>query len=298
MRFLRSRTPLQLALALCALSGVHVASGQSGSVRGKSAAAPPVALSVLPSGALLILHDDGAVFSAQQGRPGARPLRQSDARFVAMDMTVYEGVAPASVFITLWQRNNQAYLLQFTEQGKEARRWALGPGTYVGTAFDPTTNTLFLVNSSQSEIRSLSLKRPGEIPKYVTRVADSDALGPVAVDVRRKHLYVGDAVKGVVFDVDLAKKRTRVLVSSLGEPAALVYDAQADKLYVADAGRKRVVVGTPSPDAVFTPIVTTQAFIEPRGLALDRSRNLWVADAGANKVFLLSASGRVVQTVP
>lgn len=318
MRFTNYHQALFVAFGLSALTGANDVGGQA-SAKAKSApsasaardkagapAAPalpaaPVALTVLPSGTLLILEEDGGVKQVQPGQSGIRQLMSSVARTSAMDMTSHDGASPAAVFITVWQRgrlNFQSTLLRLTETGDVTRRWELGPSTYIGVAFNPKSKTLFLVNSTKGEIRSLALNQASDSAKYFHRVSGAEALGPLAIDARRQRLFVGDAVKGMVFEVDLATKRTRVLVRSLGEPAALLYDERADKLYIADAGRKRVVVGTPIPDAAFVPLVTTQTFVEPRGLAQDRVRNLWVADAGANKVFLLSPAGRVLRTVP
>jgi sugar lactone lactonase YvrE len=84
----------------------------------------------------------------------------------------------------------------------------------------------------------------------------------------------------------------------MGEPAALSYDAEQHRLYVADASRHciwQISTNSPKPNpSIFS---SAPELREPRGITVDAQHTVWVADHAALAVFKLSPVGLVVQSI-
>jgi len=53
----------------------------------------------------------------------------------------------------------------------------------------------------------------------------------------RKQIFVADVASGQVYQYSISSKTSKVLVSGLNAPTAQAFDAQSNRLFVADPGR-------------------------------------------------------------
>ncbi len=196
------------------------------------------------------------------------------------------------------QTDTLSKLVQYSPEGKEIRTWPLPGQAPYTIALNASDQIVYLGNVRTSEIYTVDLKDSKKpIPTRLLYVSGLLSMGALAVDVQRKRLFVSEAVGGKLYVVDLARRKARAMVVSLGEPTGLAYDASEQKLYVADAGGRRVWMLRPNAFPV-KPVVLSKApeFREPRGLAVDARHQVWVADYGARAVFSLSSKGQVART--
>ncbi len=203
----------------------------------------------------------------------------------------------AHIFVTL-AMGTYGSLLQYSIDGRWERSFNQ-PTILTGLAADDASQRLFLSGPSSGYIYVYSWNDPSQNPiKPFVRVPRAASLGPQALDVARSTLFVGDVGSGKIFSIDLSTKRSRELISSsLGQPAALVFDRIERKLYVADrVGRKIWIVQVDAGNPRATVFAAASAFRSPSALAIGPNKTLWVGDPGAKALFQLSSKGTVLAT--
>jgi sugar lactone lactonase YvrE len=283
------------------------ANSQMASQQPKGREQAPVAIDALPSGVVAVLGSRGKLSVLRPETGILSSVKESLGYFTPVDMAMARLGQDDFVFITMFtnysmnvsqtvQRGGR--LVQYSLTGQEVRSWPVVGHTFTGIVVDPRSQVMYLGDAVTGEISKLDLNAKDASPEFVVQVYGISRLGPLALDVEGNRLFVGDVGEGRVYSVDLGTRKSTHLVSSLGEPAALTYDSTQHKLYIADAGRHCIwqvqIDQKRSKPVIFSPAVE---YREPRGVALDAQRNLWVADYGARSILKLSAVGKVIQTI-
>ncbi len=249
----------------------------------------------------MALQDGGGLFRYLQGAGSFEPFLQGQGNVITIDLAAdsvagQDYVLVTSLGLTSGQFNS-TYVIGYTDQGKEVARW-MGRGQFTGVVIDTRNSLIYVGNKSSSEISVLKLSDPKSLPMTVVAIPSIGSLGPMAMDVAKQQIFVGDKLEGKLYTADLRTHKARLILSGLGEPAALAFDATKRKLYVADAAKRRISVldleaVTATPEArIFS---APREFREPRGLTIDASGAVWVADFGAKSVFVLSPSGQITR---
>lgn len=120
---------------------------------------------------------------------------------------------------------------------------------------------------------------------------DDSIARPYGVFARNSKLFVTDLIKRGVLIFDLAAKRMRFMGGdgNLQAPASVVMDA-AGNVYVADAGKDRVVVYGPNGD--YRTVFTIEDS-KPVALAIDdQTRKIYIVDRKGHRVVVLSFEGK------
>ena len=148
---------------------------------------------------------------------------------------------------------------------------------------------------------------PGGAADFGAEIEDGDGLaGPAGIGIDSAgHLYVADPVAGVVVRVDACDgSRMSLGCTALDRPGGVAVGPR-DELYVAEAGRHRVVVidlatrqtigyrGTTDPYGPPQPDSAPGRLDEPVDVAVDGNGNLLVAERGNRRVQRFTLDGRV-----
>ena len=265
----------------------------------------PIALSALPSGVLVILGTNGQL-SVLQPETGALALiKKTLGYFTPVDMQAAHLPDGDSIFATMYTTlsgsqavQRRALLVRYSLTGQEVRTWLIQGHLFTGLAVDAASGVIYLGDAVTGEVSRLNVKSKETSPEFVAQVYGVSRLGPLALDTEGRRLFVGDVGIGQIYVLDLTRRRSFLLASSLGEPAALAYDPSEHRLYAADAARHCIwQISVDSARRTALAFSSPPEFREPRGVAIDAQHNLWVADYGARSVFKLSATGQVTQKI-
>ena len=176
-------------------------------------------------------------------------------------------------------------------------KWFVLGHIFGGIVVDGANQIIYLGSANSGDISTLSVADQTS-PKVTAHVTGASTIGPLALDLEGQRLFAADTGAGSIYVVDLARHNSRLLVSGLGEPAALSYEPSQHKLYIADAARHRVSqVSVEATSPKVSDFSAVPELREPRGVAVGPNHAVWVADYGAGTVLQLSAAGRVVSTV-
>jgi DNA-binding beta-propeller fold protein YncE len=184
--------------------------------------------------------------------------------------------------------------LAIYRDGKPVRTLSLpGPGWYSGLALDPSTKTLYMTNTNSSEVFKLSLVEAALKKSYVVSVPGK-VIGPVAVDSVRQRLFTADVARGTLYTTTLANRKVQVLAKVDGEPAALTFEPSSERLYVVDAAGSRIWLLELKSNPVAPKLFAAgQGLNDPRGIAVDASGNLYVANKGSGTILAFDKSGKL-----
>jgi DNA-binding beta-propeller fold protein YncE len=109
---------------------------------------------------------------------------------------------------------------------------------------------------------------------------------------------VGDLGTGNIYRYSLITKKTKLLVSGLSAPSALRFDDQTGRLYIADAGRRKIfTVDTLAKRPVATEFAS-RPLKSPSGIASFVNGGLAVTDLDADTVFVFSNEGKLLFRFP
>ena len=153
-------------------------------------------------------------------------------------------------------------------------------------------HTAYVATSDSNEIYKLDLR--GQGITRLARISDATKLGPVAFDESRQEIYVADVATGKIYQYSIAGKSSKVLVTGLSAPTALVFDAETRRLFIADPGRRAVfAVDTSASKPIAAPFAS-EPLRSPYGLTLISKGRVAVADYGGNSVFVFSGLGKLL----
>lgn len=258
----------------------------------------PVAISALPSGTLVVLGGRGRLSLIDSASGAVTLLKNSLGYFTPVDMAAARIGDTDSIYVALYNTAlRQGLLARYSLAGAQTRTW-LGRTTFAGVAIDQVHKTVYLGDAITGEISSLSVDGNSTSPSFLVEVSGVVRLGPLATDVAGQRLFAADVGGGTIYVVDLSSRKSRLLASGMGEPSALSYDAEQQRLYVADASHHCIwQISTNLPKPTTSVFSSATELREPRGLTVDAQHTVWVADHAALAVFKLSSGGQVIQTI-
>jgi len=211
-----------------------------------------------------------------------------------VDMSYSAVVGQQSIFI-VGVEFNRGFIWRYTTDGRSLGFWPLR-NIGAGITCDDGTHSLYLATSDSNEIYRLDLDNQKLL--YLSRISGARKLGPLTIDPANQVLYVADIDAGVVYQYSIRTKSTRTLASGLSAPAALYFDVSTGRLYVADAGLKKIVfIDTHAKKAVLTSFASSP-LKSPTGFALLSGGIAAVTDLSANRVYVFSATGALLSHFP
>jgi DNA-binding beta-propeller fold protein YncE len=258
----------------------------------------PVAISALPSGTLVVLGGRGRLSLIDSTTGGVTLLKDSLGYFTPADMAAVRIGDADSIFVALYNTGlRQGLLARYSLTGAQLQTW-FGRTAFAGVAIDQVHKTVYLGDAITGEISSLSMDGNSTSPSFLVEVSGVARLGPLATDATGQRLFVADVGGGTIYVVDLSSRKSRLLASGMGEPAALSYDVEQQRLYVADASHHCIwQISTNLPKPTKSIFSSAAELREPRGLTVDAQHTVWVADHAALAVFKLSSVGLVIQRI-
>jgi sugar lactone lactonase YvrE len=259
----------------------------------------PIAISFLPSGTLAVLGGRGRISLIDMDSGKVTQLKDTLGFFFPANIAAVRLGDTDSIFVTLYSSAmQQGVLARYSVAGDQVQTWTALRRIYDGIAIDPVHHTAYLGDALTGEISSLSMDKASTSPSFLVGVPGVARLGPLAMDAAGRRLFAADVARGTIYTVDLATRKSHVLAYGTGEPAALSYDGDQQKLYVADASRRKIwQIATNSPNPKASIFSSARQLREPRGITVDAQHAVWVADYAAMAVFKLSPTGQVVQRI-
>jgi DNA-binding beta-propeller fold protein YncE len=263
----------------------------------------PIAINVLPSGSVFVLGSHGGLSLIDPATHQRTPMKTSLGNFTPLDMTsVHLGDQDYLLITMYWAfstqaaQGNEAVLVQYSLQGKEAQKWSTLGHVFAGIAADGTHQCVYLGSTTSGDIWKLSLSGQ-ESPKSIAHTGAS-MIGPLALDLEGKRLFAADLGAGSIYVIDLAHNKSRSLASGLGEPAALSYDSSQHKLYIADASRHRISqISVDATTPKVSDFFTAPELHEPRGVSVAADHTVWAADFDSGTIIQISGTGKILATV-
>jgi streptogramin lyase len=108
------------------------------------------------------------------------------------------------------------------------------------TAWRGNARSAFVATSDSREIFRVDLQ--GTKMSFVMRIPDATKLGRLAFDEAHQIIYLADVASGRICQYGIATRATSVLLTGLRAPTALSYDPDARRLYIADPGRRAILL--------------------------------------------------------
>jgi hypothetical protein len=181
---------------------------------------------------------------------------------------------------------------------------------YSGVALFPAAESGepvgYVSDGTSREIQRITLSQGRLVAKFVATIPDTLALpGAIAVDPSGTLLYVIDMIGGRIWQSPTTGGTPVVFATDLREPRAIAVDK--DSVFVADAETKSVYALPRGPitgaaQQPRTPararVIAPPEFERPVGLSIAEAGHIWVGDASARSVFLITLSdGQVKQAI-
>lgn len=272
---------------------------------GSLSATDPAAVKTMSSGELAILSVKGI---EKVTNTNARTMIVKDfGSFQAGEFAVIPGPGGDTFLVPLQLRIRAdglfARLERYNSAGKSTGSWAhrdVG-GVLGGVAVDLNHQIAYCSDSRLNAIYQIDLKNARASFVLLARLRDAGIPGPIVLDAKRGRLLVADVGNGRILSLALDTKKVEVVLGAgtMAEPVSMALDQANDRLYVADASRSRVWVGTPAGNKWTVKAMTvTQQFKQPISVALAPEGSIWVADRGRQKIWLFAiADGRTLRTV-
>jgi len=268
-------------------------------------ATDPSAIKTLSSGELAILSVKGI---EKVSNTNARSMIVKDfGSFQAGEFAVIPEPGGDTFLVPLQLRMRAdglfTHMERFNSAGKSTAAWPHreAGGILGGVAVDLVHQIAYCSDSRLNTVYQLDLKNTRSSFVLLARIRDSGILGPVALDAKRGRLLVADVGNGTILSIMLDTRKVEIVLGAgtMAEPVSMVLDQANDHLYIADASRSRVWVGTPVGNKWTVKAMTvTQQFKQPISVALTPEAALWVADRGRQKIWLFAtADGRTLRTV-
>lgn len=214
--------------------------------------------------------------------------------FAAADISFLRSKTPASVLIAGTQ-SGHGLVMRFSITGHVLQAWG-SQNVCSGVDSGSSGDTAYMATADSNEIYKVDTKQAQTI--LVARIPDASKLGPVAFDEQRQELYMADVASGQVYQYSIATKTSRVFLTHLSAPTALVFDADTGKLFIADPGQRAVFVAdtrAPRPTAT---VFASDPLKAPYGMTLISEGRVAVADYNADSIFVFSDKGALLFRYP
>jgi hypothetical protein len=128
-------------------------------------------------------------------------------------------------------RNGAVY--QYTAEGKPYAKFAT-PEQAASFDVDPERRLLYVASPVTNVVYAINLDQKGSAAKRVAYIREAEAVGPIIFDRVRNRVMVGDAARGVLYEVDVTTGSYRPIATDLGSPISLGIGPQFKTLYIAD----------------------------------------------------------------
>ncbi|HZQ55550.1 MAG TPA: hypothetical protein VFB14_25355 [Bryobacteraceae bacterium] len=249
-----------------------------------------------PGNELYVLDDAGVL---HEFRVSANSLSEFGrvsvpADFQAADMSFARSEQPPSLFIAGTQAG-RGVALRFSLDSRTLKTWTF-QNVCSGVDSGANSRTAYVATSDSNELYRLDLD--GEHITFVTRIPDASKLGPVAFDEAGQMVYVADVASGRIYQYSIAARSAKVFATGLSAPTALVFDAESNRLFVADPGQRAIfTVDTRAAKPAIEPFVSAP-LKTPYGMTLISEDRIAVADYGANTIFVFSSKGALLFRYP
>jgi DNA-binding beta-propeller fold protein YncE len=216
------------------------------------------------------------------------------AEFTPADMAFAAAEGQDSLLIAGTEAGHGA-LVRYSVDGVALHTWAFR-NICSGIDFSMARHTAYVATSDSNEVYRVDLTKPQ--PVFVTRISEATKLGPVALDESHQQLFVADVANGKIYEYSFTTKTSKALATGLSAPTALAFDAESNRLFVADPGRGGVFTvdtsaATPAP-IEFAP----GTLKSPYGITLISGNRVAVADYSANHAVVLSGKGDALFRFP
>ena len=258
----------------------------------------PVAIDKLPSGSLYVLDAQGEVHAVDF--PGGQPVVTGSFHF---------NKEWASADIVSAQLNGQNVLFLAANYGQTGEislysvtgqllkpSWTL-PGGVSSLAYDADHSILYAASGHTPEIMRIDVNG-NTGPELLARTPGSQRLGPILFDAKHNALLAEDLVLGAIYKVDISQRKATFLCGGLRSASAMRFSADGSLLFVSDDVSEDVLTfSMAQPKSAPRIFAKLPQFSSPSGLAWAGDR-LVVSDDGARKLFFLSRSGSLVDTLP
>ena len=287
---------MQKGLAQFFLSALFIASAQLSTAQ-KSELGRPVAIDKLPSGSLYVLGAQGVVRAVdfQSGKAAITGSFRLPPGWAGSDIVSAQVSGQNILFIAV-NYGLTGQVNMYSTTGNLIRSWTLRSGV-AGIDYDASDSTLFVASGRTPEIFRITVTN-GSQPQFVAEASGSQRLGPILYDPNEQALLVGDLVMGAIYKVDITHHSSSLLITELTIPQELKLSPDRATLFVADAGARRIVsYSIAQPKAAPKVFAKLPQFRSPSGLAWADDR-LAVSDDGARRLFFLSKTGSLEDTLP
>ena len=214
--------------------------------------------------------------------------------FNASDMSFAQTETPHSLLIA-GTRAGHGVVLRLALDSRTLRTWSF-QNICGGVDTGARAAVAYVATSDSNEIFRIDLKGTGI--SRVAQIPNASKLGPLAYDETHQDIYVADVAGGRVYQYSLAARSSRVFVTHLSAPTALVFDEITNRLFIADPGQGGIfAVDTRSarPVAIRFAMAPLQA---PYGMTLISQDRVAVADHRSNSIFVFSGNGRLLFRYP
>ena len=245
-----------------------------------------------PGSELYVLDDAGVLHEFRVSENGLEEYGRVSIPpdFKAADMSFARSEMPGSMLMAGTEAG-RGLVLRFSLEGRPLKTWAF-QNVCSGVDSGEANHTAYVATSDSNEIYKLDLR--GQGITRLARISDATKLGPVAFDESRQEIYVADVATGKIYQYSIAGKSSKVLVTGLSAPTALVFDAETRRLFIADPGRRAVfAVDTSASKPIAAPFAS-EPLRSPYGLTLISKGRVAVADYGGNSVFVFSGLGKLL----
>lgn len=267
----------------------------------------PIALDKIDGGDLFALDASGAVLRLKAS--GQTLTLSGSFSLSTIVSSAPTDLVSAKLFgqpTLLVTTNNQrsGFLSQYSLEGALQNTWTFR-SSVVGLDVDYNSHIVYVAAYNTPEIYSVNLQAPNAQaqqqrlgPAFVGSVLGARHLGPLAVDLTRSCLYLGDVETGQVFQFDIKTHKSRVIARHFSSPQALLLSSDSSSLYIADAqGRKVYILNLTQANATPKIFSALAQFRSPAGLAKLEDGRVVVADDRTGVIFILSQNGTVQSTI-
>ena len=143
---------------------------------------------------------------------------------------------------------------------------------------------------------------------FLGKIASNLLIRPtgLALDSKRKRLYVADTLKGSIYVISLKSKKLIMRIGKMGSdpgqfnrPTFLTVDKEGN-IYVSDSMNARIQIFSPEGKLItmFGKRGTTiGSFANPRGIAVDSDGNIYVTDTLLSAIQIFNRKGQLLLVV-
>ena len=185
-------------------------------------------------------------------------------------------------------------------RGIEAKGRSLPKGfESSAAAFDLDGSRLFVASALEPSVHVVDLTRKELEPEPLLDLDSSDPLRLLAYDAERKRLFGSDGEANlIVADLTTTPPTVTTLAEDLDLPAAIAYDGERRRLYVATAGdgtlwKLDCESACGAPQIMAGPVDT----VHPRALAVDSEGVVWVGDLELGILVAISPEGELLRRI-